>query len=99
MKREPCAMEHADLANRETRKLRPLLLAAMIVLSITVIGLHAVGGMLLLKTNLGGLSIDNPLAYVLIGLALVVAVLKLKHVVGFMHRKEKREDTGKARKR
>jgi hypothetical protein len=64
------------------------------VLSITVVGLHAVGGLVLLKTGLEGLSLQGPLAYVVIGLMLVFAVLKLKHVVGAMHRKEKREDAG-----
>jgi hypothetical protein len=74
--------------------LRPLLLPAIIVLSITVVGLHVVGGLVLLKTGLSGLSLQGPLAYVVIGLMLVFAVLKLTHVVGAMHRKEKREDAG-----
>ena len=86
--------EHPDLVFRARERLRPLLLPAIIVLSITVVGLHAVGGLVLLKTGLEGLSLQGPLAYVVIGLMLVFAVLKLKHVVGAMHRKEKREDAG-----
>ena len=66
----------------------------MIVLSITVVGLHVVGGLVLLRTGLEGFSLPGPLAYVVIGLFAVVAVFKLKHVVGAMHRKEKREDAG-----
>jgi hypothetical protein len=69
-------------------------LAILTVLGITVVGLHAVGGFLLLKTGLGGLSLPGSLAYVLGGLMLVFAVLKLKHVVGVMHREEKRKGAG-----
>src|SRR6266496_3523478 len=98
IKQEAGVMEHHDLANRETKKLRPLLLVAIMLLSIIVISLHAVGGILLLKTGLGSFSLHNPIVYVLIGLSLVVAVFKLKHVVGFIHRKEKREGAGKVRK-
>jgi hydrogenase-4 membrane subunit HyfE len=87
-------MEHRGLTNRATKKLRPLLLAAMIVLSIAVVGLHVVGGFALLKTGMSGLSLRDPLAYVMIGLFAVVAILKLTHIVGVMHRKEKREDAG-----
>ena len=83
--------EHPDIVNRAIKRLRPHLLAAMIVLSITVVGLYAFGGFVLLKTGLGGPSLPSPLAYLLIGLFLVFAVLKLKHVVGFMYRKENRE--------
>ena len=87
-------MEHRGLTNRATKKLRPLLLATMIVLSIAVVGLHVIGGFALLKTGMSGLSLRDPLAYVMIGLFAVVAILKLTHVVGVMHRKEKREDAG-----
>jgi hypothetical protein len=45
-----------------------------------------------LRTGLGGFSLPGPVAYVVIGLFIVIAVLKLTHVVGAMHRKEKRED-------
>jgi len=88
------AMERSGLPTRTTKKLRPLLLAAMIVFSIAAVGLHVVGGLVLLKTGLGGLSLSRPLAYLLIGLFAIVAGLKLKHVVGVMHRKEKRKDAG-----
>ena len=86
--------EHPDLVHRAGGRLRPLLLPTMIVLSITVVGLHVVGGLVLLKTGLSGLSLQGPLVYVVLGLFIVVAVLKLTHVVGVMHRKEKREDAG-----
>src|SRR4051794_13946790 len=75
---------------RFSKKMRPLLLVAMIVLSIIVVSLHAVGGMVLLETGLGGFS-HSPIAYVAIGLFLVVTVFKLKHLVGDIHRKRKTE--------
>ncbi len=90
-------MEHHDLASGETKKMRLLLSVAILLLSIIVLSLHAVGGIVLLKAGLGGFSVHNPIAYVLIGLSLVVAVFKLKHMVGVMHRKEKREGAGKVR--
>jgi uncharacterized membrane protein YuzA (DUF378 family) len=98
MKRESGVMEHPDLANGKTKQMRPLLLAAIMLLSIIVVSVHAVGGMLLLKTGFGAISLHNPIAYVLIGLSLVFGVFKLRHVVGFMHRKERRERAGKVRK-
>jgi hydrogenase-4 membrane subunit HyfE len=98
MKRVSGAMEHQDLANGETKKMRPLLPIAILLLSIIVVSLHAVGGIVLLKTGLGTFSLHNPIAYVLIGLSLIVAVFKLKHMVGVMHRREKREGAGKVRK-
>ena len=73
---------------RRSKKMRPLLLLAIVLLSIIVVSLHAVGGIILLKTGLGGFSLHNPIAYVLIGLSLVVAVFKLKHAVGVMHRRQ-----------
>jgi hypothetical protein len=97
MKRGSGIMEH-DLANAETKKIWLLLLVASILLIIIVVSLHAVGGILLLKTGLAGFSVHNPIAYVLIGLSLVFAVFKLKYVVGFMHRKEKREGARDIRK-
>jgi hydrogenase-4 membrane subunit HyfE len=97
MKRESGVMEH-DLANAETKKMRPLLLVASMLLIVLVVSLHAFGGILLLKTGLGGFSVHNPIAYVLNGLCLVFAVFTLRHVVGFMHRKEKRESARDVRK-
>ena len=71
--------------------MRLLLLVASMLLIIIVVGLHAVGGIVLLKTGLGDFSVHNPLGYILIGLSLVFAVFKLKHIVGVIHRKNKGE--------
>ena len=58
--REPGGMEPHDYVNRATKKRRPVLLAAIILLSILVVSLHALGGMLLLKTGLGESNHYNP---------------------------------------
>jgi len=99
MKRESGIIEHYHLANGETKKMWLLLPVASMLLIIIVVSLHAVGGILLLKTGLAGFSVHNPIAYVLIGLCLVFAVFKLRHVVGFMHRKDEREGARDVRKR
>ena len=91
-------MEHPELVNGQTKNMLSLLPTAGLLLSILVISLHAASGIVLLNTGLNGFSLHNPLAYVLIGVSLVVAVFKLKHMVGFMRRKEKREGAGNARK-
>ena len=72
---------------RFSKQMRPLLLVAMILLSIIVVSLHAVGGMVLLETGLGGFSLYRPITYVAIGLFLVFTVFKLKHLVGVIRRK------------
>jgi hypothetical protein len=98
MKRGSGAIERHDLANGSTKNMRPFLPFAMLLLSIIIMSLHAAGGIVLLRTGLGGYSLHNPLAYVLIGVSLVVAVFKLKHMMGFMRRKEKSEGAGNVRK-
>jgi uncharacterized membrane protein YuzA (DUF378 family) len=89
VKRESGIIGRHDPVNRETKKKRPLLLVGMIVLSIIAISAHAIGGIFLFRTGLGSLSLHNPIVYVLIGLAVVFAVFKLRHVASFMHRREK----------
>ncbi|HEU5101184.1 MAG TPA: hypothetical protein VFU22_19305 [Roseiflexaceae bacterium] len=89
IKRKSGLLAHNDLANHGTKRLRPLLLAAMILLSIIILSLHAVGGIVLLKTGFGAFSLHNPIAYLLIGLSLIIALFKLNHVVGFMRRRKR----------
>ncbi len=86
------------MAGTAKRKIRPLLLVASIPLIIIVVSLHAVGGIVLLKTGLGDFSVHNPIAYALIGLPVVFAIFKLKHVVGVVHRKNKVDGAGNVRK-
>jgi hypothetical protein len=52
----------------ELKKRRFLLLAALLVLIISAVSLHVVGGVFLMKAGLGMFSFRNPIALVLIGL-------------------------------
>jgi hypothetical protein len=94
-KRGPRDPEHHDRSMGEPKKRWPLLLAGLLVLIIITLGLHAVGGMLLVKTSLGSFSIHNPIAVVLMGLSLVVGVFKLKHIVSLLHRKKQARGSAK----
>src|SRR5262245_18403244 len=97
MKRESGGTQYHDRVHGEAKRMRLFLPIVGLLLGIVVISLHAAGGLFLLKTGLDGFSLHNPLASVLIGLSLVLAVFKLKHVV-VMHTKQKTEGAGKAGK-
>ena len=77
------------MTHSNKKRMRPLLLVATVVMIIIAVNLHAVGAILLSKTGFGVFSLSNPISYVLIGLFFVAAMFKLKHLLGFMHRKEK----------
>jgi len=77
------------MTHSNKKRMRPLLLVATVVMIIVAVSLHAVGAVLLSQTGFGAFSLNNPISYVLIGLFFVVAMFKLKHLFGFMHRKEK----------
>ena len=89
MSREAGVLERHDRVIRATKQLRSRVLAALIALSVIIVSLHAVGGLFLLKIGLDGFSLPNPIVAVLVGLSVLVAVLKLAHVAGLVHRKEK----------
>jgi ferredoxin-NADP reductase len=63
-------------------------LIAIVVMIIGAVLLHATAVISLSITGLGASLLHNPISYVMIGLMLVV-MFKLKHVLGFKHRKEK----------
>lgn len=64
------------------------MLAATIVLIAVAVGLHVVGGVVLLNTGFSAISLHSPIAYVLMGLLLVLAALKLKHAMGMIRGKK-----------
>jgi ferredoxin-NADP reductase len=80
-------MGHHDLANSKTKRLQPLLLVAIVLMIIVAVSLHAVGGIFLLETGFGAFSLHNPISYVMVGMFFVIAMFKLKHLVGFMRRR------------
>jgi ferredoxin-NADP reductase len=76
--------------------MRPLLIIAIVLLIIAVVNLHAVIPILLAKMGFGAFSLSNPIFSVVIGLLFILAIFKLKHLLGFtrrlsgfIHRKEK----------
>src|SRR5438105_14039402 len=69
-KRGPGDPEHHDRSIGEPKERRLLLLAALLVLIISAVSLHLVGGVFLMKAGLGMFSFRNPIALVLIGLSL-----------------------------
>ena len=74
--------------NNHARK-RPVLLVAIVLVILVVVILHVGAAISLVKSGLGESFLTNPIFYVMIGLMLVVAPFKLKHFLGFMHRKKK----------
>jgi len=60
----------------------PILLTIMVVL-------HILAAIVLSKTASGAFSFNNAMSYGMIGLLVVFVMSKLKHVLGFMRRKEK----------
>jgi hypothetical protein len=65
--------------NRSRRKrMKPILLLA-IGLTVMVM-LHGIGAVLLSKSGLGESSLNSPIGYLIIGLIVVFALIKLKHV-------------------
>lgn len=81
-------MDHSE---RAAKHLRPLLVPAVILLGAAVVGLHIVGGLMLLKAGLSSFALPGLLAYVVVGLFVAVAIIKLTHVVRMGHRKRKGE--------
>src|SRR5712692_4684555 len=68
---------------------RPVLLVAIVLAILVVVILHVGAAISLVKSGLGESLLTTPIFYVMIGLMLVVAPFKVKHVMGFMHRKKK----------
>lgn len=77
----------SDRARSLATRRHPLVLAGGALAIIAAIGLHAVGGMAVLKAGFGGFSLHSPLSYVMIGLLLGVGVLKLTYLLAFLQRK------------
>lgn len=69
------------------KSMRPPVLGALVLMIIVAIGLHTGVGLLLLRTELGAFSLHSPLTAVMIGALVALAVLKLKHVLGFIRKK------------
>ena len=68
---------------------RPVLLVAIVLVILLVVILHVGAAISLFNSSLGESLLTNPIFYFMIGLMLIVAPFKFKHVFGFLHRKKK----------
>ena len=59
------------------------------VLLLIMVALHIAAAIFLAKTGSTGFSFNNPMTYGMIGLLVVVAISKRKHVLDFVRRKGK----------
>lgn len=77
------------MTHSKRKRIRPLLLVALVLMIIVAVGAHVAAGIALYTSSFGAALLTNPISYVMIGLMLVVMFkLKLKYVVGLLRRKE-----------
>lgn len=76
-------------ATHSKKRMRPLLIVALVLMIIVAVNLHAVGIIFLSKIDFGAFSLNNPIFSAVIGLFFAFALFKLKHVLSFLHRKKK----------
>ena len=78
---------HQDAAQSKNRRMSLTLVVPILLLIMVV--LHIVAAIFLAKTGSTGVSFNNPMTYGMIGLLLVFAISKLRHVLEFIRRKRK----------
>lgn len=76
-----------NMNNHAWKRYGPLVAIALLI--IVVVTLHIGAAISLFKSGLGESFLANPIFYVMIGLMLLIAPFKFKHILGFMHRKKK----------
>ncbi len=81
-------MDHGDEARSTNKGMRFLPIIPLVLILVVV--LHIFAAVFLAKTGSDTFSFSNPLTYGMVGLLLVFAVTKLKHIWGFMRRKDKK---------
>jgi ferredoxin-NADP reductase len=81
-------MGHHDVTHSKQKRMRPLMLVAIVLMIIVAVNLHAIVPILLSKTGFFAFSLKNPIFYGMIGLFIVFDLFKLKHLLGFIRRKE-----------
>ena len=87
------AVVYHEETDHPIRKLRLPLVVALL-LSICIIGLHAAGIVALVTMNSSALSLRDPIAILVIGLPVIIAVFKLTHALGFTRTKRTTEASG-----
>jgi ferredoxin-NADP reductase len=83
-------MGQHDMTHFNKVRMSPLLLGAIVVVIIVVVILHVVAAIFIAKTAGGASSLNNAIFYALIGLLVILALFKLKYLLGFLRRKVKR---------
>ena len=80
-------MGHQDVTPSRNKRMRSLpVIPIMLMILVT---LHIFVAIFLSKTGSGAFSFNNPLSFGMIGLALVLVISKLKHILGIIRRKDK----------
>lgn len=80
-------MGHQDVTPTRNKRMRSL--PVIPIMLMILVGLHIIAAIFLSKTGSGAFSFNNPLSLGMIGLALVLAISKLKHILGIVRRKDK----------
>src|SRR5258708_23985068 len=85
-------MGHQDVTPSSNKRMRPLPVVPIMLM--IMVALHILAAIFLSKTGSGAFSFNNPMSYGMIGLLVVFGISKLKHVLGFIRRKEKQSARG-----
>jgi hypothetical protein len=78
---------HQNVTHARNKKMKLFLVVPIVVM--IMVTLHILGALFLSTTGSSAFSFSNPISYIMIGLLLVFAVFKLKHLLGLIRRKEK----------
>ena len=81
------AVVYHEETHHPTRKLRSLPLVVVLLLGVCIIGLHAAAMVALVTMKSSALSLRDPIAILVIGLLVIIAVFKLTHALGFTRTK------------
>src|SRR5260370_29827819 len=90
-------MDHDDVDLGHTRKSHVRNIAIVLVIAVLVI-LHAIAAVSIFHRGFGAFSLKNPATYPMIGLFVVLAIFKLRFLLGFESRKEKHSAMANARR-
>ena len=66
----------------KTNRMRLIRLAGIVLLTVVVVNLHAVGAIWLTKTGLGAIGSSHPFVAIMIGALVLLAMFAIKHWFG-----------------
>ncbi len=85
-------MAHKEAALAPTWK-KHLLLVAIALVIVAMLILHIVIAVSIHDVGVGAFSLENPIVYIVIGLLLVLAAFKVKHLLSFKQKKAEQRDS------